>query len=339
MLSASYLTQDVWFTESTGAPTGLERARPDPRRRRGRRRALRAAARRAAAGRAGGVRALRARRHPRAGRRRAMAAARSPLPWPCATPPPTPVPSPCWTCRSPAVAAVRDRSLRRPHMIRFVIPAYNERENIPQPARRPRLRVARDLGARVIFVDDGSTDGTAEAIDEHGDALHLAIVAPQGQPRPRHRHQLRPAGRARRVPRRRRDRDPGGRQHLRPRRPARECSSASTQGDDVVLASVYAPGRAHPRGGAVAAGGLQVGLERLPLHRWPARHPHALLALPRLPRRHAAPRRRDLRLPARARARLRRQRRAAAQALQRRRHASPRCRPSTTGRAAWAPRR
>jgi dolichol-phosphate mannosyltransferase len=60
-------------------------------------------------------------------------------------------------------------------MIRFVIPAYNERENIPSllAGLGP---VARDLGARVIFVDDGSTDGTAEAIAEHSDAMHLAIV-------------------------------------------------------------------------------------------------------------------------------------------------------------------
>ncbi len=60
-------------------------------------------------------------------------------------------------------------------MIRFVIPAYNERENIPR-LMQELAPVARELGARVIFVDDGSTDGTAEAIAEHSDALHLAIV-------------------------------------------------------------------------------------------------------------------------------------------------------------------
>ncbi len=60
-------------------------------------------------------------------------------------------------------------------MIRFVIPAYNERENIPR-LMGELAPVARELGARVIFVDDGSTDGTAEAIAEHSDALHLAIV-------------------------------------------------------------------------------------------------------------------------------------------------------------------
>jgi|SRR5450755_2267128 len=60
-------------------------------------------------------------------------------------------------------------------MIRFVIPAYNEQENIPNLMADLGPR-ASDLGARIIFVDDGSTDGTAEAIEEHRDGLHLAIV-------------------------------------------------------------------------------------------------------------------------------------------------------------------
>ena len=45
-------------------------------------------------------------------------------------------------------------------MIRFVIPAYNEAENIPR-LLADLAPVARELGARVIIVDDGSTDGTA----------------------------------------------------------------------------------------------------------------------------------------------------------------------------------
>lgn len=60
-------------------------------------------------------------------------------------------------------------------MIRFVIPAYNERENIPRLLEDLAPR-ARDLGARVIFVDDGSTDGTSEAIEAHRQDLHLAVV-------------------------------------------------------------------------------------------------------------------------------------------------------------------
>ena len=60
-------------------------------------------------------------------------------------------------------------------MIRFVIPAYNERENIPNLMADLAPR-ALDLGARIIFVDDGSSDGTSEVIEEHRDGLHLAIV-------------------------------------------------------------------------------------------------------------------------------------------------------------------
>lgn len=61
-------------------------------------------------------------------------------------------------------------------MIRFVIPAYNEAENIPR-LLNDLAPVARNLGARVIFVDDGSTDGTADVIREHARDLHFAIVS------------------------------------------------------------------------------------------------------------------------------------------------------------------
>jgi dolichol-phosphate mannosyltransferase len=60
-------------------------------------------------------------------------------------------------------------------MIRFVIPAFNERENIPNLMADLTPR-ATALGARIIFVDDGSTDGTSDVIEEHRDGLHLAIV-------------------------------------------------------------------------------------------------------------------------------------------------------------------
>lgn len=61
-------------------------------------------------------------------------------------------------------------------MIRFVIPAYNEAENIPR-LLADLAPVARNLGARVIFVDDGSSDGTADVIREHARDLHFAIVS------------------------------------------------------------------------------------------------------------------------------------------------------------------
>jgi dolichol-phosphate mannosyltransferase len=60
-------------------------------------------------------------------------------------------------------------------MIRFVIPAYNEAENIPRLLADLAPR-ARELGARIIFVDDGSTDGTSAVIEAHREDLHLAIV-------------------------------------------------------------------------------------------------------------------------------------------------------------------
>jgi dolichol-phosphate mannosyltransferase len=60
-------------------------------------------------------------------------------------------------------------------LIRFVIPAYNEEDNIPRLLADLAPR-ARKLGARVIVVDDGSSDGTAEAVREHADDMHLALV-------------------------------------------------------------------------------------------------------------------------------------------------------------------
>ena len=60
-------------------------------------------------------------------------------------------------------------------MIRFVIPAYNEAENIPR-LLSDLAPVARELGARVIVVDDGSSDGTGEVIREHAQDMHLAVV-------------------------------------------------------------------------------------------------------------------------------------------------------------------
>ena len=63
-------------------------------------------------------------------------------------------------------------------MIRFVIPVYNERENIANLMADLAPR-ARELGARIIFVDDGSSDGTAEAIEAHRQDLHLAVVRHQ----------------------------------------------------------------------------------------------------------------------------------------------------------------
>lgn len=60
-------------------------------------------------------------------------------------------------------------------MVRFVIPAYNEVENVPRllEALRP---IARELAARVLVVDDGSDDGTAQAVLAHAGEMDLTVV-------------------------------------------------------------------------------------------------------------------------------------------------------------------
>jgi dolichol-phosphate mannosyltransferase len=60
-------------------------------------------------------------------------------------------------------------------VIRFVIPAYNEAENIPR-LLGDLAPVARELGARVIVVDDGSSDGTGAVVRDYAGDLHLAVV-------------------------------------------------------------------------------------------------------------------------------------------------------------------
>ena len=222
-------------------------------------------------------------------------------------------------------------------MIRFVIPAYNEAENIPR-LLADLAPVARELGARVIIVDDGSTDGTARRDPRTRPRHAPGDRHPHDQPRPgdgdQHRHPLGPQG----VLRRRRDRHARGRHDLRSLRPAADARALRPGHRRRARLGLRA-GRQDRRRRRLAPGGEQIGLQHLPLPGRAARDAHALLALPRLPRRDAAPRRRYLRLPAGPRARLRRQRRAAAEALQRRRHASPRCRRRTTGRPAKASRR
>jgi dolichol-phosphate mannosyltransferase len=60
-------------------------------------------------------------------------------------------------------------------MVRFVIPAYNEAQNVPGLLGDLAPRV-RELGARVIVVDDGSNDGTGEVVEAHKEDMHLAVV-------------------------------------------------------------------------------------------------------------------------------------------------------------------
>lgn len=60
-------------------------------------------------------------------------------------------------------------------MIWFVIPTYNESENVEALVRR-LSPVVSELGARVVFVDDGSSDDTVEQIRRHAGGMECEIV-------------------------------------------------------------------------------------------------------------------------------------------------------------------
>jgi dolichol-phosphate mannosyltransferase len=70
---------------------------------------------------------------------------------------------------------VRDGALAAPNV--FVVPAYNEEQNLPnlfadlgsRPALFPQ-------GSKIIFVDDGSEDGTADVIRAYAGPLEVELV-------------------------------------------------------------------------------------------------------------------------------------------------------------------
>ena len=59
----------------------------------------------------------------------------------------------------------------------FVVPVYNEAENVPRLLAdfecRPELFGG---GGRLIVVDDGSTDATSELVDAHRGSIPLELV-------------------------------------------------------------------------------------------------------------------------------------------------------------------
>src|SRR3954447_13192009 len=59
----------------------------------------------------------------------------------------------------------------------FVVPAFNEADNLPRLLadleKRPALFPA---GSRVIVVDDGSADGTADLAEAHEGKLSVEVV-------------------------------------------------------------------------------------------------------------------------------------------------------------------
>src|SRR5436305_14126257 len=63
------------------------------------------------------------------------------------------------------------------HPVVFVVPAYNEEENIPRlladlEARRHLF----SAGGRVLIVDDGSSDGTSGAVDAYAGPLDVELL-------------------------------------------------------------------------------------------------------------------------------------------------------------------
>ena len=59
----------------------------------------------------------------------------------------------------------------------FVVPAFNEESNLPRLLADLEARPELWAGGRVIVVDDGSTDATAEVA-----AAHTAAAAGRGDP-------------------------------------------------------------------------------------------------------------------------------------------------------------
>ena len=169
----------------------------------------------------------------------------------------------------------------------FVVPAFNEQENLPRLLRdleaRPRLFPP---GSRLIIVDDGSEDGTAELIDSYRGPAPGRARAARPEPGSRRRFPRRFRGCARWIVRR------GDGRHDRSghdERPRRSSSDARASRSRRRARARVGPRRRPDDHRQPAPPDPQRGrrVRRAPGPR--ARRAHRLVVLPRVPR-HAASR-------------------------------------------------
>ena len=209
----------------------------------------------------------------------------------------------------------------------FVVPAYNEEENILRLlddfAARPDLFTP---GSRVIVVDDGSVDSTAELVAGYQRACRGSTRVARTESGARRRLSGGFRGSARRLSRRRADRHARGRHDERPGRAARDAP-AGRRGSRP-RPGLLEDDRRQPQAQASQRGGR---LCRSPDAR--ARGHHGVVVLPRVPQLGAARRLGALRRPPHRGTRLCLQGRVARQAHRDARLASPRSPSHSTGAA------
>lgn len=77
-----------------------------------------------------------------------------------------------------AIPAAFKDGLPPPRMLRFLVPALNESENLPQMIRELAEQVALlEYPWQLLIVDDGSTDQTVQVIQELGRTLPVRVIS------------------------------------------------------------------------------------------------------------------------------------------------------------------